>query len=134
MKRAARLASAQSWLPKHTGKNVRRGYCKHFGVDWRCAAIELKTLGVTIDPEYLAKRETDEANEIRRRTERKQQRELNENAHWHPYIDQVPAFLAGDFAALHDLQQMEARGDLEFKSSCRERDASRLKVDGPWFA
>ncbi|WP_144056533.1 hypothetical protein [Rhodopirellula europaea] len=125
MKRATRLASAQSWLPEYTGKNVLRGYCKHFGVDWRCAAI---------DPEYLTQRETAEATEIRRRKERKQQRELKESARWHPYTDQVSAFLVGDFAALHDLQQREARIDLEFMPSCRERDASGLKLDEQWFA
>ncbi|EMB18838.1 hypothetical protein RE6C_00471 [Rhodopirellula europaea 6C] len=25
-------------MPEYTGKNVLRGYCKHFGVDWRCAS------------------------------------------------------------------------------------------------
>jgi len=57
MKRPARLQSAVSWLKQYNGKNVLRGYCKHYGVDWRCAAIELKQLGVHLDPDYLTRRE-----------------------------------------------------------------------------
>lgn len=25
----------------YTSKNILQGYCRHFGVDWRCAAAEL---------------------------------------------------------------------------------------------
>ena len=34
LKRPARLQSAASWLKQYSGKNVLRGYCKHFGGDW----------------------------------------------------------------------------------------------------
>ena len=72
MKRPARLQSAVSWLKQYSGKNVLRGYCKHYGVDWRCAAIELKQLGVHLDPDYLKRREITEqqlANSRKRRRE-----------------------------------------------------------------
>jgi hypothetical protein len=53
MKRAARLASARDkWLGTYQGKNIVRGYRKHFGVDWICAVKELEILGIRIDPEY----------------------------------------------------------------------------------
>lgn len=42
MKRAGRPAAAKAWLASYSGKNVLRGYCVHFAVDWRCAAVELK--------------------------------------------------------------------------------------------
>ena len=72
MKRSARLQSAASWLKRYSGKNVLRGYCKQYGVDWRCAAIELKQLGLQLDPNYLKQREVTEqqfANSRKRRRE-----------------------------------------------------------------
>ena len=105
MRRQGRLASARSWLPKYSGKNVLKGYCKHFGVDWRCAAAELQMLGLKIDPAYLAMREGTEAEKARQNRERTQLIEAEEDAHWHPYTDPFTAYLAGDLAALHDLEQ-----------------------------
>ena len=40
MKRAQRLQSAQSWLPTYEGKDIVKGYRKHYGVDWQCAFTE----------------------------------------------------------------------------------------------
>lgn len=102
MKRAGRLASAKSWLPTYTGKSILRGYCKHFAVNWRCAAMELKQLGIKLDPEYLAIREKSEAETVRKRQEKKQEQAVNQ--HWHPYSDPFEAYLASDFAALHELE------------------------------
>lgn len=113
MKRKGRIASARTWLPTFTGKNVLRGYCRHFGVDWRCAVIELAQLGVKFDPAYLAQREITELAKIETRTPRKKKREAGANDHWHPYTDPLSAYLAGDFAALHDLEQREAAIDHE---------------------
>src|SRR5678815_4127706 len=50
MKRPARLQSARSWLPTYSGKNIVKGYRKHFAVDFVCAIKELEMLGVKIDP------------------------------------------------------------------------------------
>ncbi len=60
MKRSARLQSVASWLKRFSGKNVLRGYCKRYGVDWRCAEIELKRPGIHLDPDYLGQREISE--------------------------------------------------------------------------
>lgn len=50
MKRTARLQSARSWLAAYKGKRVVRSYAKWFAVDRWCAVLELRMLGVDIDP------------------------------------------------------------------------------------
>lgn len=104
MNRRGRLASARTWLPAFSGKNVLRGYCKHFAVDWRCAAIELKMLGVKIDPAYLAQRDKTEAEAMRQRQEKKQLEGAAITEHWHPYTDPMSAYLDGSYEALYDLE------------------------------
>jgi hypothetical protein len=42
---------------------------------------------------------------------RKEQRKSLQNQHWHPFTDAHSAYLAGDFAALHDLEMREMYGD-----------------------
>lgn len=99
MWRPGRLQSAEYWLKKYVGENVLRGYCKHFGVDWRCAAIELQSLGVKLDPEYLRRRATTEKNQVAATRRKKVSARQDEER---PY-DGVPlaAYLAGDYVALH---------------------------------
>ncbi|WP_182871394.1 hypothetical protein [Stieleria mannarensis] len=108
MNRRGRLQSARSWLPTYSGKNVLKGYCKHFAVDWRCAAVELAMLGVEIDPAYLAMRETTEAEKARKRKEREQQQEAEEAAPWHPYTDPLAAYLDDEYEALYDLELQQS--------------------------
>jgi hypothetical protein len=105
MKRPARLMSAVSWLEKFSGKNVLRGYCKHFGVDWRCAAIELKRLGVQLDPDYLQRRERTE-KDLAANRKRRREAHVAESAsqRWYDYETPFEAYLAEDYAALHDLE------------------------------
>jgi len=55
MNRGRRLQSARHWLPTYRGKNIVRGYAKWFGVDLRCAVLELRMLGVEVDPTYADK-------------------------------------------------------------------------------
>lgn len=105
MKRLARLQSARSWLNEYAGKNVLRGYCKHFGVDWRCAATELAMIGVSLDPEYLQKRERSEAELAMARKRKKRNSQLNEvSGSWHGHTDPFAAYVAGDYEALHALE------------------------------
>jgi len=108
MKRAARLQSAVSWLKQFGGKNVVRGYCRHYGVGWRCAAIELKQLGVRIDPKYLIQREiTEQQLALSRQRQRKAReatvgdKSLNR---WYDYETPLAAYLAEDYAALYDME------------------------------
>ena len=50
--RPQRLQVAPTWLASYTGRNVVKGYRKHFAVDWSCAFQELQLLGLEIDPAY----------------------------------------------------------------------------------
>jgi hypothetical protein len=125
MKRPARLESAKKWIPTYTGKHLLRGYCNHYGVGWRCAAIELKLLGIGIDPAYIAKRECTEAELMRQRQTKKEERKSLQNLNWHPLTDAYSAYLAGDFAALHDLQMREEYGDEWEQHAINEHTASR---------
>ena len=111
MTRLARLESARKWIPTYTGKHLLRGYCNHYAVNWRCAVIELKLLGISIDPGYIAKRERTEAELMKQRQTRKEERKSLQNLHWHPFTDAYSAYLAGDFAAFHDLQMREEYGE-----------------------
>jgi hypothetical protein len=54
MKRENRLQSAKHWILKYTGKNLIKGYRKHFGVDHLCAIKELRILGVKLDEHHVA--------------------------------------------------------------------------------
>lgn len=115
MKRAARLQSAASWLKKYSGENILRGYCKQYAVDWRCAAIELRQLGVELEPDYLRQREVTEQQVA---AARKQRREAQAVAghpdSWHEYGSPLEAYLAEDYAALH---AMECERDGSFRQS-----------------
>jgi hypothetical protein len=105
MKRSARLRSAVSWLKKFAGKSVLRGYCKHFGVDWRCAAIELRQLGVHLDSEYLKRREVSEqqlCNARKKRRESQVEEKLSER--WYGYESTFETYLAEDYPALYAME------------------------------
>lgn len=106
MNRSGRLQSAKPWLKEYQGKNVLRGYCKHFNVDWRCAAIELLQLGVKLDEEYLQQRAVTEANLIEARRKRKEsQAAFEADDTWPFYATAFEAYLAEDYAAMHALEQ-----------------------------
>ena len=53
MNRPARLQSARTWLACYHGKNVIKGYGKHFAVDRECAVKELEMMGVPLDEDYI---------------------------------------------------------------------------------
>lgn len=53
MKRDARLQATKHWLPRYEGKNIIKGYSKHFGVNKLCAIKELEMLGYNFKPEYI---------------------------------------------------------------------------------
>lgn len=111
MTRQARLHSAKTWIPTYKGNRLLRGYCKHYGVDWRCAVIELTALGIKIDPSYVTARRRSEAELIRKRQTPRKNRAVSENGGCHGFTDAYSAYLAGDFPALHDLEMREQYGD-----------------------
>ena len=102
MNRSARLQSAVSWLKKYNGKNILRGYCKHFAVDWRCAAIELRQLGITLNEQHFSRRAE---TELARRRRKGSQTTTETNSDWPPYESSFDAYLAGDYAAHYALEQ-----------------------------
>jgi hypothetical protein len=105
MQRSVRVQSAMSWLKQYGGKNVLRAYCKQYGVDWRCAAIELKQMGVHLDPDYLKQREDTErqlADSRKQRRVAKIDEELSGG--WYEYDSPLEAYLAEDYAALHAME------------------------------
>ena len=101
MKRPRRLQSAVSWLRRFDGGSVLSSYCKHYGVDWRCAAVELKQLGAHVDPEYLKRRESSEQQLVEHRKRRRQGRTYESSLdHSHDYDTLLDAYLAKDYTAL----------------------------------
>ena len=105
MKRSARLQSAVSWLKEFEGKNVLRSYCRRFGVDWRCAVLELGRLGIEVDPAYLSQRQQSERQLVSTRRRHREAR-ASEEAPPAPieYESLFDAYLAKDFAALHAME------------------------------
>lgn len=53
LKRNSRLEAAKAWITEYSGKNLVKGYSKHFAVDKLCAVKELALLGYKIDEEYM---------------------------------------------------------------------------------
>ena len=104
MTRSARLQSAGSWLSNYDGNNVLRGYCRHYGVDWRCAVIELGRLGIKFDDEYLRRRAESEQQWVKARRTRKESKAAEVREDWPPCESAFETYLAGDYAALHALE------------------------------
>ncbi|QEM06243.1 hypothetical protein DIU31_022980 [Mucilaginibacter rubeus] len=50
--RSQRLLQGKNWIGNYNGKNIVRGYAKHFRVDLLCAIKELRLLGVIITEKY----------------------------------------------------------------------------------
>ena len=95
MNRIGRLQAAKHWLPKYEGKNILRGYSKHFGVTKICAVIELRMLGYEISEEYLEKLKADELQKQRLAEKRKQEKEYNLYDSIQQYSDDRFFFIAG---------------------------------------
>jgi hypothetical protein len=67
-----RAKTAKSWIEKYKGKNIVKGYSKHFGVDLLCAVKELEVIGIKIDSQYV------EQLKIQRLTSNKPRKNENE--------------------------------------------------------
>jgi hypothetical protein len=81
MNRKSRLQSALKWLAQYPGKNILRGYRKHFAVDFECAIKELVMLGISLDAQYVSQvRQSCQAQVQHRQTLR--QAKLDQNTGW----------------------------------------------------
>ena len=47
-----RLHLATAWIANFKGKNLIKGYRRHFGTDWLSSISELRSLGVEISAGY----------------------------------------------------------------------------------
>ncbi|MGI6486832.1 MAG: hypothetical protein GX964_03470 [Syntrophomonadaceae bacterium] len=78
LKRKQRLVVAKHWARTYSGKNLVRGYRKHFGVDWLCAVSELQMLGYDIPEDYIKQLQMDEDSRRKANEERKRKREAEQ--------------------------------------------------------
>ena len=76
LKREQRLQSAKQWLLKYDGRNIVKGYRKHFKVDIMCAISELQMLGCEISQEYIENVKKTIEVEKKKRENKKEQDKL----------------------------------------------------------
>jgi hypothetical protein len=95
MSHNSHLDSAKYWILTYYGKDIVRGYSKHYKTSMLCAAIELKMLGLEVSEERIAKLKRDEeqrATTNRVRREKRRECELQER---YDDWDDIYAYLAG---------------------------------------
>jgi len=97
MTRQGRLSSARGtrWVEKYEGKDIIAGYANWFGVDPLCAVMELRMLGMKIDPE---RENRIKASIETRAAARKRRQELHAQAEFDEILtisDDNIAYLAG---------------------------------------
>ncbi|OEF97212.1 hypothetical protein [Desulfuribacillus alkaliarsenatis] len=80
LNRKSRLQAAKTWITKYNGKNLVRGYSKHFAVDLLCAAKELELLGYEVKKEYIEKLKIDLEYRVKKKQERKNRMLENQEA------------------------------------------------------
>jgi len=95
LSRDGRLNAAKQWLSEYEGKNIVKGYSRHFAVNSLCAVAELEMLGLTFDAAYieqLKKAEEQRAIQNQRRRELKKEKELET---LYPESDENFYYIAG---------------------------------------
>ena len=75
LKRKDRLRQASRWILEYTGKNIIKGYRKHFKVHPLCAAYDLRMLGIEISESRIQQLKKDVEN---RRKQNEHRRQLKE--------------------------------------------------------
>ncbi|MBP1971557.1 hypothetical protein J2Z83_003708 [Virgibacillus natechei] len=90
LKRSSRLQAARHWIPKYEGKDLVKGYSKHFAVNKFCAVKELEMLGHTFKGTYKQKLKDAEIQKQReaekRNAAKKQKRHPNGYRFIYPLI------------------------------------------------
>jgi hypothetical protein len=77
LKKSSRLQAAKDWISKYNGKNLLKGYSKHFAVDKLCAVKELSLLGYETDVKYVEELKRSIEVQVRLNQKRKELREEN---------------------------------------------------------
>ena len=78
----------------YLGKNIAKGYSRHFGVDLLCAVKELEMLEYRFTPEYKEQLEKAEENRIKQGQIRKNKKLENE-MEMQPWSDDTFFYIAG---------------------------------------
>lgn len=60
--RERRLQMAKAWIPTYTGKNILKGYRKHFALSPLGAVADLQLMGYEFTLEYIEQLKRDEVN------------------------------------------------------------------------
>jgi hypothetical protein len=92
MKRPTRLQSARQWLASQNGRSpdqIAKSYRKRYRVDWPCAILELRTLGIRFDRTWVEQLERPLAGATEARRRRKLINSGNEDC------DETFAYIAG---------------------------------------
>ena len=95
LKREGRLQAAKYWLPKYDGKNIVKGYSKHFGVNIICAVLELRMLGHDISEYYLEQLKDREIQQQQSKERKKRMKEQRHQDDVLEYSDETFYFIAG---------------------------------------
>ena len=109
LKRKSRLQAAICWIPKYDGKNLVKGYSKHFAVDKLCAVKELTLLGYKINDEYVEQLKCSMEMQIRINRKRKELRE--EELRINTYGDPEDIFWEYFQEESYDNQEANDNGD-----------------------
>ncbi len=136
MKRASRLQAAKSWIPKYEGKNIVRGYSKHFAVDKLCAIKELQILGIIIEPEYIKQIKNSLKGEERARQLRKLQKEQDKDFIMDNDSDETFCFIAGytsggvPFGVTWEEMEMDMETNVDERETDIENYEFNVLIDG----
>ncbi len=85
LKRKDRIRQASRWIAKYTGKNIVKGYRKHFKVDTLCAAYELQMLGIEISESQVQQLKGEAENRRKQNEQRRQLKEQQKLQSINPY-------------------------------------------------
>jgi len=107
LKRPQRLQAAVHWIPKYEGKNLVRGYGKHFGVDKLCAVTKLEMLGYSYSKLYKQKLRDDEVRKqqaVERRKANKKKKQIEDTFLMNTVMERSPILQAIRPVVFHSVQ------------------------------
>ena len=90
--RSRRLSLAGEWISSYTGKNIVRGYAKHFRTDLLCAIKELEILGIVISDEF---KDAVKRSVYDRAIQKQKKKEMEESENIGDFEDEHFSFIAG---------------------------------------
>ena len=126
MTKSARLNNARSteWVKNYPGKKVIKGYCTWYGVDWRCAVLELRSLGVSISEARVRQLEASAESRSIERARRAQQRNPDLDSESDDEFVYIAGYTAGGapYGVTHEEFRCEEQGLAGANSSASPLD------------